>query len=200
MFSGKTEDLMRRLRRAEFAKKQVITIKPRIDNRKSITCIVSHDGNEREAELFDHNDDLFDSLLEMCKKPEIDIIGIDEIQFFSQKLIPVIQSLVKAGKRVITAGLDLDFRGEPFPTTSHLLALADYVTKHKAVCIVCGSNAHHTQRLIDGAPARYEDPIIMVGSEEKYQARCRTCFTINKQDQNVYILLATKQEQPACQN
>lgn len=200
MFSGKTEDLMRRLRRAEFAKKQVVTIKPRIDDRKSATCIVSHDGNERKAELFNHDDQLFESVLEICNKPDIDIVGIDEVQFFSQQLIPVIQLLVKNGKRVITAGLDLDFRGEPFATTSHLLSLADYVTKHKAICVVCGSNAHHTQRLINGLPARYEDPIIMIGAEEKYQARCRICFTINKVDNDIYASLPPKPELQACQN
>lgn len=183
MFSGKTEDLMRRLKRAEFAQKKAVTIKPKIDNRKSLTCIVSHDGNEREAELFDHDLLFFDSMLEFCSENEVSIIGIDEIQFFSKAIIPIIEELIRQGKRVIVAGLDLDFKGEPFLTMSHLLALADYVTKHKAICVICGSDAHHTQRLINNLPAAYDDPIILVGAEELYQARCRNCFVINRPDQ-----------------
>jgi thymidine kinase len=194
MFSGKTEDLMRRLRRAEFAQKKVVTIKPKIDNRKSVTCIVSHDGNEREAELFDHDFTLLDSMISFCSEPEISVIGIDEVQFFSKAIIPVIEYLVKQGKRVIVAGLDLDFRGEPFETTAYLLALADYVTKHKAICVICGADAHHTQRLINNAPAAYEDPIILVGAEELYQPRCRVCFLINRSELSDFVGQAQNRE------
>ncbi len=182
MFSGKTEDLMRRLRRAEFAQKKVVTIKPRIDNRKSITCIVSHDGNQREAALFDHDHTLFDSILTLCSDPEISVVGIDEVQFFSIAFITPLIQMVLEGKRVITAGLDLDFKGEPFVSTALLLAHADYITKHKAICVICGADAHHTQRLIDGHPARYQDPVILVGAKELYQPRCRSCFVINKNE------------------
>ncbi|MFH0898987.1 MAG: hypothetical protein V1855_05395, partial [bacterium] len=118
-------------------------------------------------------------ILELADE-SIDVVGLDESHFFPNTLIPIIMTLVDAGKRVIVAGLELDFRGEPFGATPSLMALADKVTKLKAVCVICGNEAHHTQRLIDGKPANYDDPVILVGASEFYEARCRNCFRIDK--------------------
>ena len=179
MFSGKTEELMRRLNRAEYAKQNVLTIKHKIDTRKGKTCITSHDGKKRLAFIIDNNLENLDKILELANK-NISVIGIDEIHFFPKTIIPIICQLIENGKRVIIAGLELDFRGEPFEITASLLSLADEVTKLKAICVVCGNDAHFTQRIINGKPAKYDDPIILVGAEECYQARCRNCFQINK--------------------
>jgi len=178
MFSGKTEELMRRLKRAEYAKQNVLTIKHQIDVRKSCECIVSHSGSKREAFSFNGSLNCIETILELAKNH--DVIGFDEIQFFPAKTIDAIVALVESGKRVIAAGLDLDFRGEPFTIMPTLLAIADEVTKLKAICIQCGQNAHHTQRIINGKPAKYNDPIVLVGAEECYEARCRNCFSIEK--------------------
>lgn len=180
MFSGKTEDLMRRLKRAEYAKQNVVTLKHRIDNRKSSACIVSHDGQERIAFAIDHSDKMIEQILNVASAPEVDVVGIDEVQFFPTEIINVIVALIDCGKRVIVAGLDLDFRGEPFGVISNLLAIADSITKLKAICVVCGHDAQHTQRIINGRPASYEDPVILVGSAEYYEARCRNCFVIDR--------------------
>ncbi|MBD3231094.1 thymidine kinase [Candidatus Dependentiae bacterium] len=179
MFSGKTEELMRRLRRAEFAKQNVLTIKHKIDIRKSKACIVSHQGNERLAFSIDNTTESLKKILELANK-NISVVGIDELNFFPEIIINVICNLINMGKRVICAGLDLDFRGEPFTQVSTLLSLADEVTKLKAICVKCGKDAHHTQRIVNGQPAKYADPIIQVGAEECYQARCRNCFQIDK--------------------
>ncbi len=174
MFSGKTEELMLRLRRAEYAKKNVVTIKHQIDNRKSLACIVSHNGVQREAYPIGSCQDSLKALKNFENDP-VDVIGIDEIQFFPKEAIPVILSLVSSGKRVIVAGLDLDFRCEPFTIVPALMALADEVMKLRAICVVCGNDANFTQRLINGLPANYNDETIMVGGEECYEARCRQC-------------------------
>jgi len=181
MFSGKTEELMRRLKRAEYAKQNVLTIKHQIDKRsnQSHSCIFSHDGRERFAFALDEKNHDLSKILELANK-NIDVIGIDEVQFFPKEIISVIAQLVAKGKRVIAAGLDLDFRGEPFGVIPFLLSIADDVQKLQAVCVVCGNDAHHSQRIIDGKPANYDDPIILVGAEESYEARCRTCFEIDK--------------------
>ena len=179
MFSGKTEELMRRLRRAEFAKQNVLTIKHKIDVRKSKSCIVSHEGKERLAFAINNTAESIEKILELANK-NISIVGLDELHFFPSMIIEVACKLVEAGKRVICAGLDLDFRGEPFPQVSALLSFADEVVKLKAICVECGKDAHHTQRIINGEPAKYDDPIILVGAEECYQPRCRNCFKIDK--------------------
>ena len=180
MFSGKTEELMRRLRRAEYAKQRVLTIKHHIDLRynKAPTCIVSHEGKERFAFIINDSASGCDKILELAQNT--DLIGIDEIHFFGTHMIRAIEQLVEQGKRVIVAGLDLDFRGEPFGVLPHLLAVADEVSKLKAICVVCGDEAHHTQRLVNGHPAAYNDPIVLVGASELYEARCRECFKIRK--------------------
>jgi thymidine kinase len=181
MFSGKTEEMLRRLRRAEFAKQNVLTIKHSIDKRKNMcaTNIVSHQGRERNAFIVSNDLDNIEKILELANK-NIDVVGIDEIQFFPQEIIKIICTLVESGKRVIVAGLDLDFRGEPFGITPALLAIADEVLKLKAICVVCGKDAYHTQRIVNGKPARYADPVILVGAEECYEARCRNCFEIDR--------------------
>ncbi len=179
MFSGKTEELMRRLKRAEFAKQNVLTIKHRIDARKSQTSITSHSGQERMAFTIDNNAENIDKILELANR-NISVVGIDEVQFFPTQIIDIICKLVDAGKRVIAGGLDLDFRGEPFGVIPTLLSIADEVTKFKAICVICGKDAHFTQRIINNKPAKYDDPIIMVGASECYEARCRDCYQIDK--------------------
>lgn len=179
MFSGKTEELMHRLRRAEYAKKKVLTIKHEIDNRKSYSCIVSHDGDQREAYPISGCDEGYKTLVKLCDE-SVEVVGIDEIQFFPEQTIDLIQSWIDQGKRVILAGLDMDFRGEPFGIVPALMALADKVTKLRAICMVCGEEANFTQRLIDGEPARYDDPLILVGGQDCYEPRCRSCYRIDK--------------------
>ncbi|MBU1007899.1 thymidine kinase [Candidatus Dependentiae bacterium] len=179
MFSGKTEELMRRLRRAEYAKQNVVTIKHKIDTRSGNAYILSHDGRERFAFSIENSSGSLEKILELANK-NIDVVGIDEIQFFPKEIVPIVCKLVDEGKRVITAGLDLDFRGEPFGVIPTLLAVADSVLKLKAICVKCGQDAHHSQRIINGKPADYDDPIILVGAQESYEARCRSCFVINK--------------------
>ncbi len=178
MFSGKTEELMRRVKRAEYARQNVLTLKHQLDQRKSHTRLVSHGGIEHAALPIQDNQAAFKQILELAMPP-INVVGIDEIQFFPHGIIEVITQLVDRGNRVIVAGLDLDFRGEPFGIMPALLSIADEVLKLKAICVLCGSDAHHTQRLINGAPASYHDPIILVGAEEYYEARCRDCFQID---------------------
>lgn len=180
MFSGKSEELMRRLRRAEYAKQCVLTIKHKIDNRNSQTTISTHNGSKRLAFNIDNNKENIKKILELSNK-NIQVVGIDEIQFFPKEIIEIITSLIESGKRVIVAGLDLDFKGEPFGIVPTLMAIADNVLKLKAICVSCGKDAHHTQRIINGNPAKYDDPIIMVGANECYEARCRDCFKIDKQ-------------------
>jgi thymidine kinase len=179
MFSGKTEELMYRLRRAEYAKKNVITIKHKIDNRKSYSCIVSHDGGQREAYPISSCEEGLRALTALVSDRTVDVIGIDEIQFFPIETVPIIQRLVDEGVRVIVAGLDLDFRGEPFGIVPRLMALADDVKKLRAVCMSCGEEANFTQRLINGTPAGYHDERILVGGQECYEPRCRMCYAID---------------------
>lgn len=176
MFSGKSEELMRRLRRAKIAKQKTMTFKPSVDNRHSIEYVVSHDGNKLYAQALDD----VHAIPEIVQQDTIDVIGIDEAQFFPQEIISVICTLVDQGKRIIIAGLDLDFRGVPFGSIPVLLAIADKITKLNAICCLCGNEAHCTQRLVDGRPARHDDPIILIGAQEAYQARCRSCYTIDK--------------------
>ncbi len=179
MFSGKTEELIYRLRRAEYAKKNVITIKHKIDNRKSYSCIVSHDGGQREAYPVSSCEEGLQALTALVDDQTVDVIGIDEIQFFPIETVPIIQRLVDDGLRVIVAGLDLDFRGEPFGIVPRLMALADEVKKLRAVCLSCGEEANFTQRLIDNQPAGYYDETILVGGQECYEPRCRLCYQID---------------------
>ncbi|MFZ1771899.1 MAG: thymidine kinase [Caldilinea sp.] len=171
MFSGKTEELLRRIRRAEIARKKVQVFKPAIDNRYGLVRVASHNGVARE-----------DAIVVACAReildrlaPDATVVAIDEVQFFDEGIIDVCDLLAGRQLRVIVAGLDQDFRGEPFGPIAALMALAEYVDKLQAICVVCGAAASRTQRLIDGKPARYDEPVILVGGSESYEARCRAC-------------------------
>jgi thymidine kinase len=177
MYSGKTEELMRRLKRAEYAKQRILTIKHHIDNRVSYTSIASHDGKTRTATPIEGTDESLQRILLMANG-EVDVVGIDEAQFFPNEIVEIVKTLLERGKRVVVAGLDMDFRGEPFGVMPQLLALADHVIKLRAICMQCGQDANFTQRLINGLPARYDDPVILVGARECYEARCRECYKI----------------------
>ncbi|MBW8349997.1 thymidine kinase [Bacillus sp. IITD106] len=168
MFSGKSEELIRRVRRTQFAKQSIMVFKPQLDDRYSIDEVVSHNGTAVNAQPVQHSADILKAV-----HADIDVVAIDEAQFFDEGLIAVAQQLADSGHRVIIAGLDQDFRGEPFGPMPNLMAIAENVTKLQAVCAVCGSPASRTQRLINGEPACYDDPIILVGASEAYEARCR---------------------------
>ncbi|MGC2310888.1 MAG: thymidine kinase [Candidatus Babeliaceae bacterium] len=174
MFSGKSEELIRRLRRAELAQLKVQVFKHTLDNRKTTDHIHAHSGSKIAAVALDHVKNLNSFILSPTQ-----VIGIDEVQFFPSSIVGIIHQFVMQGKRIIVAGLDLDFRGLPFGCMPALLALADSVTKLKAVCMECSGDAHFTQRLVDGQPAKATDPLIMIGAQECYQARCRTCYQID---------------------
>ena len=173
MFSGKTEELIRRLRRAEIAKQQVQVFKPAIDDRYHESQVTSHSGLGVDARPVQSSDDIMALL-----RPETTVVAIDEVQFFDNGIINVCEALAGEGKRVICAGLDTDFRGEPFGPIPELMARAEYVRKLHAICMVCSEEASRTQRLIDGAPAAYDDPIVMVGANDVYEARCRQCHNV----------------------
>ncbi|WP_332899591.1 thymidine kinase [Haladaptatus sp. CMSO5] len=175
MFSGKTEELLRRLRRAEIAGQEVAAFKPSIDDRYGTETIGSHDGAKWEALVVDPENpgpEIFEAL------NGEQVVGIDEANFFSENLVAVCEQLAEDGRRVIASGLDMTFRGEPFEPVPNLIAVAEYVDKVQAICIKCGEPATRTQRLIDGVPAHVDDPTILVGAEESYEARCRNCHTL----------------------
>ncbi|PEK72148.1 thymidine kinase [Bacillus pseudomycoides] len=173
MFSGKSEELIRRVRRTQFAKQHAIVFKPCIDNRYSEEDVVSHNGLKVKAVPVSASKDIFNHITE-----EMDVIAIDEVQFFDGDIVEVVQILANRGYRVIVAGLDQDFRGLPFGQVPQLMAIAEHVTKLQAVCSVCGSPASRTQRLIDEEPAAFDDPIILVGASESYEPRCRHCHAV----------------------
>lgn len=178
MFSGKSEELIRRLRRGVYAKQKVIVFKPTIDDRYHKEKIVSHNGNAIEAINITEAKEI-----EQHDLSDVNIIGIDEIQFFDRTVVDIAQDLAKKGYRVITAGLDMDFKGEPFDPVPEMLAVSEHITKLQAVCAVCGASSSRTQRLIDGRPAKYDDPIIMVGANESYEPRCRAHHVILPSDE-----------------
>lgn len=174
MFSGKTEELLRRIRRAEIARKRIQVFKPRLDNRYGLERVASHNGVMRnDAVVVGSAQEILDLV-----QPETEVVAVDEVQFFDWTIADVCSELADQGKRVILAGLDQDFRGEPFGPMPLLLALAERVDKLQAICVTCGLAASRTQRLIDGRPARYDDPIILVGGSESYEARCRMCHQV----------------------
>lgn len=175
MFCGKTEELIRRVRRASIAKQAVQVFKPTLDNRYHVRNVTSHNGQNFEAQAIASPSELTANLL-----PETTVIAIDEVQFFSDDIITVVENLANRGLRVILAGLDMDFRGEPFGPMPQLLCIAEEVTKLHAICLICGENATRTQRLVNGEPAHYHDPIIMVGAQEAYEARCREHHIVPK--------------------
>lgn len=178
MFSGKSEELIRRIKRAEIAKQNVLAFKHSLDDRKTTEYVISHNGNKIKAfALQDHKE------IKQLVTDSIEVVAIDEIQFFDKEIISIVCQLIEAGKRVIVAGLDLDFRGIPFGPMPVLMAIADNVTKLKAICLECGNDAQFSQRLVNGVPAKFDDPIILVGAQECYQARCRSCFVIDRAPQ-----------------
>jgi len=183
MFSGKSEELIRRVRRVQIARKKVEIFKPMVDNRYHIQYIYSHNGSKVEANCVENSRDILKIV-----KQDIDVIAIDEAQFFDEEVITVCQYLADSGKRIIVAGLDQDFRGEPFGPMPKLLAIAEYIDKLHAICMVCGKPATRTQRLVDGKPADYNDPTILIGAKESYEARCRQHHQVmNKPEKNIYV-------------
>ena len=174
MFAGKTEELIRRINRITYAKKDILVFKPKIDNRYDEGSVVSHSQKKIKSIVISEASEILTHLKD--KMPYA--IAVDEVQFFNDDLIGVVDSLANSGVRVIVAGLDQDFRGEPFGIMPKLLARAEYVTKLNAICQVCGQPATRTQRIIDGKPADYNDPIILVSAAEKYEARCRHCHQV----------------------
>jgi thymidine kinase len=168
MFSGKTEEMIRRVRRARIAKQKVQVFKPVIDNRYSVEKVASHNGVDHEALPISTSADIIRNL-----DADTTVVGIEEIQFFDMDVIHVAQQLADRGVRVIAAGLDMDFRGEPFGPMPQLMSEAEQVDKLQAICVICGKPASRTQRLINGKPARYDDPLIVIGGSESYEARCR---------------------------
>ena len=173
MFAGKTEELIRRIKVLEFAKKEIMVFKPVIDNRYSDSKVVSHAGSSVESIPIN---DAFE-ILKMIKDTT-QVVAIDEVQFFDDNICAVCNELADRGIRVMVAGLDTDFRGEPFGPMPQLITEAEFVTKLAAVCNKCGAPATRTQRIIDGKPASYYDPIILVGASESYEARCRHCHEV----------------------
>jgi thymidine kinase len=173
MFSGKTEELIRRVRRAEIARQRVQVFKPKLDDRYVVTRVASHDGLQFEAEAIETAAEILERL-----RPDTNVVAIDEAQFFDWAIADVARMLADRGLRVIVTGLDLDFRGEPFGPMPLLLAEAETVDKLHAICVVCGAPASRTQRLIDGRAASYTDPVILVGASEVYEARCRECHEV----------------------
>ncbi|NIS79145.1 MAG: thymidine kinase [Anaerolineales bacterium] len=168
MFSGKTDELIRRLRRAKIARQKLQVFKPRLDTRYGEGKLASHAGAEFDASAIDGASIILDSV-----DAETTVVAIDEAQFFDDEIIDVVQALAERGIRVLVAGLDMDFRGEPFGPMPTLMTQAERVDKLHAICMVCGNEASRTQRLIDGHPAHYNDPVVIVGASELYEARCR---------------------------
>ena len=168
MFSGKTEEMIRRLRRAVIAKQKVQVFKPVIDNRYNASKVTSHAGVDFEAIPISESSEVIKNL-----KEDTTVVGIDEAQFFDDGIVKVIEDLANRGMRVLVTGLDMDFRGEPFGCIPELLSRADKIDKLQAICMKCGEPANRTQRLVDGKPAHYNDPIVIVGASEMYEARCR---------------------------
>jgi thymidine kinase len=168
MFSGKTDELIRRLRRATIARQKVQVFKPAIDVRYAVEKVTSHAGTDFDAIPVSCAADIRSRL-----DPQATVVAIDEAQFFDAEIVPVVDDLAGRGLRVIVAGLDTDFRGEPFGPMPLLIAKAEEVEKLRAICMVCGEPASRTQRLVNDKPARYDDPVVIVGAAELYEARCR---------------------------
>ena len=168
MFSGKTDELIRRLVRATIAKQKVQVFKPAIDVRYAVEKVTSHAGSNYDATPVEKAIDIPARIEE-----DTTVIAIDEAQFFDPEIVQVAQQLASRGVRVLVAGLDTDFRGEPFGPMPVFMSIAEHVDKLHAICMVCGDEASRTQRLVNGKPARYDDPVVIVGASEMYEARCR---------------------------
>ncbi len=168
MFCGKTDELIRRLRRAAIAKQKIQVFKPKIDNRYAEAKVTSHAGSDFDAIPIDKAADIRSML-----DADTTVVAIDEAQFLDDEIVSIVKYLADSGLRVIVAGLDTDFRGEPFGSMPTLIAQAEDVDKLHAICMVCGEDASRTQRLVNGEPANYNDPVVIVGASELYEARCR---------------------------
>jgi len=185
MFSGKSEELIRRVRRAVIARKRVQVFKSHLDDRyHGLYRVTTHDGISVEAHPAD-------SALEIMRDvlPDTEVVAIDEAQFLDPGIIDVCTALAAREMRVIVAGTDTDFRGEPFGAMPQLMAVAEVVDKLHAICVLCGDPACRNQRLVDGKPARYDSPTIMVGGSETYEARCRHCHEVPRVDEDQTKLL-----------
>ncbi len=180
MFCGKTEELIRRVRRAIIAKQRVQVFNPAIDDRYGGERVTSHDGQNIDAIPVTSPQ----PILELVK-PETTVVALDEVQFFDPSIVAVVEELAARGLRVIVAGLDMDFRGQCFGSMPELLCRAEEVTKLHAICIVCGEQASRTQRLVNGEPARFDDPVILVGAQEVYEARCRQHHVVRRAAESV---------------
>jgi len=188
MFAGKTEELIRRVKRLEFARQNIIVFKPLMDTRYAEDEVVSHNNNRTRSininsakEIMNYVDDY------------TEVVAIDEVQFLDEDAVEICEYLADHGIRVIVSGLDRDFRGEPFTFMPRLLALAEDVTKLSAICVKCHTPATRTQRIINGKPASYDDPIIFVGAQDSYEARCRHCHEVPVRPQ-IYEKFITKNE------
>ena len=175
MFAGKTEELIRRVIRMDYAKKNYIIFKPTIDNRYSESEVVSHNKRKVNAICVTSSAEIDKFLTD-----EHEAVIIDEVQFFDEAVVEKALELAEKGLRVIVGGLDCDFRGVPFNNVAQLLARAEKVTKLTAICVCCGDEATKTQRIINGMPAKYDDPIILVGEKESYESRCRKCHVVRR--------------------
>jgi thymidine kinase len=173
MFSGKTEELIRRVRRAQIARQKVQVFKPAIDDRYDAREVTSHNGMQVEAVPVEDT-----AQVRGLIEPDTTVVALDEVQFFDCGVVALCEELAGRGVRVIVAGLDMDFRGVPFGPMPALMARAEQVHKLQAICVVCGGPASRTQRIINGQPAAYDDPVILVGADETYEARCRGCHQV----------------------
>ena len=175
MFAGKSEELLRRINRLIYAKKNFVVFKPNLDNRYSETEVVSHNKKSHKAISISNSSELAKYI-----NDKTEAVCIDEVQFFDEGIIDVIEELANKGLRVIVAGLDMDFKGDPFSVVASLLARAEEVTKLTAICVCCGKEATRTQRLINGVPASRKDPVVLVGASDSYEARCRHCHVVKR--------------------
>jgi len=173
MFAGKSEELIRRARRALYARKRVQVFKPAIDDRYDQSMVVTHEGVRHEAVPIATITDIWNRLW-----PDVQVVLIEEAQFFDERIVDVAVELADRGVEVILAGLDQDFRRQPFGPMPTLLAVADEVVKLRAICMKCGAPASHTQRIVDGRPAHKDDPLVMIGATDTYEARCRRCYRL----------------------
>lgn len=173
MFAGKTEELIRRINVLSYARKNILVFKPKIDDRYSTTEIASHAGSKVPCIVISEAKEILDHV-----NYDTDVVAIDEVQFFDEDVVDICEYLADSGLRVMVAGLDKDFRGEPFGVLPDLLTRAEFVTKLTAVCAKCGAPATRTQRIINSKPASFNDPIVLVGAKEAYEPRCRHCHEI----------------------
>ena len=180
MFSGKTEELIRRVRRSMIARKDVQVFKSHLDDRyHGLYQISTHDGFSTEAEPVDSAGEVMRRV-----RDKVEVVAIDEAQFLDEGIVGIVTELANGGKRVMLAGTDTDFRGEPFGSMPELMCVAEIVHKLHAICLKCGDPACRNQRLVDGNPAVYDSPTIMVGGNESYEARCRHCHEVPRIDEN----------------